>query len=79
MEPGANLVIALRAGAQLDYAVSQLASEWVDALDANASQLLSGPNGDRRYIKWRASFGTANGTTQPPSLETIILPYRREP
>ena len=77
VDPAASLRIEFRAGSLLDFAVPQLESGYVDVLDPSFGSKLSGPSDDRPYVKFRASFGVAKGQTQPPSIESIVIPYEK--
>jgi|GEM_PF-1180627 len=79
LDGGASLKVELRAGTLLDFAVPQVDSGYVDVLEPSLESMVTGPAEDRVYVKFRASFGVAKGQTQPPTIETIVIPYKRVP
>ncbi|MCB9897241.1 MAG: hypothetical protein H6825_04475 [Planctomycetes bacterium] len=72
---GANLKVEVKAGTLLDFSVPQLDSGYVDVLSPSFEDDVTGVGGDRIYVKFRASFAVAAGSTQPPTIDTIIIPY----
>ena len=53
-------------------------SGWIDPeTDPAGLELLSGPNGGWRCLKFRASFGLGPGQIQPPFLDTVVVPYQK--
>jgi hypothetical protein len=45
--------------------------------DPAFSAKLSGMNDDRLFVKFRATFATGNSQTQPPSVDTVVIPFQR--
>jgi hypothetical protein len=72
-----SLVVHFRAGKQLNFAVSQLESGYVSVDEPDFVSLMTGSAADRLYVKFRCSFGVSPTSTQPPSLESIAIPYRK--
>ena len=62
---------------QLDFATEQLASAYLLPSDPDFGAELSGSNFDRVFVKFRATFAVASGLLQPPSIDTIVIPYQR--
>ncbi len=77
VDPLASLAVDFRAGRQLDFAVAQLESGYVRSDEPDFSALLSGPDDQYTFVKFRASFGVAPSSTQPPLIDSIIIPYEK--
>jgi hypothetical protein len=77
VDPAASLAVDFKAGRQLDFAVAQLESGYVRSDEPAFSEMISGPDLDYIYVKFRASFGVAPNATQPPVLDSIAIPYRK--
>jgi hypothetical protein len=73
----AGLKLEFRAGVQLDFALPVLESGYVDPTAADFADVLSGFNQDRQYVKFRATFATASTLSQPPTVDTVVIPYMR--
>jgi hypothetical protein len=77
VDPAASLAVDFRAGRQLDFAVSQLESGYIRSDEPDFSDELSGPDDQFTYVKFRASFGVAPTSTQPPVIDSIVIPYEK--
>lgn len=77
VDPAAGLKLEYRAGTQLNFAVSSLQSGYVLPTDPAFSTKMSGVNKDRIFVKFRATFGLAPGQNQPPSIDTIVIPFKK--
>jgi hypothetical protein len=75
VDPAASLRVEFRAGTQIDFSLAALESGYVDVTDPTFAEALTGLSENRRYVKFRASFGVAKGQTRPPTIETIVIPY----
>jgi hypothetical protein len=75
--PDADLRLELKAGTLLDYAIPTLDSDYVDSQIADFVSRVNGSAENRRFVKFRASFGVAKGQLKPPALDTVILPYEK--
>jgi len=65
--------VELAVGARDDFDAITTHPEYVDVGDPDfASQLAPGA-GD--HARFRATFGTAPGSSHPPSIDTIVIPY----
>ena len=69
------LKLEIKAGSLLDFSIPQLDSGFVDAGATEFTTEVSGFGNDRRFVKFRASFGVAQGATTPPAIDTIVIPY----
>jgi hypothetical protein len=76
VDPNAGLIIQIRAGTDLDFSVPVLESGYVNVTDPDFVQKVSGDNLDRTFVKFRASFAVAPTQSQPPFIDTIVIPYR---
>ena len=68
----ASLAVDFRAGRQLNFAAPTLESGYVRSDEPNFTVDLSGPDDEYTYIKFRASFGVAPNSTQPPIINSIV-------
>jgi len=75
VDPAASLRVEVKAGSLLDFSIPQLDSGFVDVNDPSFETNVTGFGDERVYVKFRASFGVAKGQTQPPTLESIVIPY----
>lgn len=75
VDPNASLKLEIKAGSLLDFSIPQLDSGFVDAGATEFTTDVSGFGNDRRFVKFRASFGVAQGATTPPAIDTIVIPY----
>jgi hypothetical protein len=73
----AGLRLEFRSSSQLDFATPALASPYLLPTDPDFQAELSGSNFDRVFVKFRATFAVANGQTQPPSIDTLVIPYEK--
>jgi hypothetical protein len=73
----AGLRVEFRSSSQLDFATPQLASTYLEPTDPEFVAELSGSNFDRVFVKFKATFAVANGLLQPPSIDTLVIPYER--
>ncbi|MGQ0553713.1 MAG: hypothetical protein ACT4PU_10895 [Planctomycetota bacterium] len=76
-----GLKVEIRAGTAINFPTPALESGWVDVTDPLFVSKLFGQFGlgDRDNVKFRVTTAAATGSTQPPSLDTIVIPYRRLP
>ena len=81
VDPAAGLQVEFKAGTLLDFSVPVLDSGYVAQDDPDFVDKVTGLTSDnlRVNVKFRATFGVANGQTQPPSIDTIVIPYRVVP
>jgi hypothetical protein len=77
VDPAASLLLELKAGTLLDFSVPQVDSGYVDVLAPSFQDDVTGAAEDRVFVKFRASFGVAEGQSQPPTIETIVIPYEK--
>jgi len=75
VDPAASVRIEVKAGSLIDFSIPQLDSGFIDVTDPDYATSVTGFGNERVYVKFRASFGVAKGETQPPSLESIVIPY----
>lgn len=75
--PGANRRVELRAGGTLDFSNATLDTGWVDGLADDFGERIEQAGSFPTWVKFRASFGVGPGQLQPPSIETIALPYEK--
>lgn len=75
LDPEASLRVEFLTGPQIDFPLPALDSGYVDVTDPGCAEALTGLSENRRFVKFRASFGVAKGQTRPPTLETIVIPY----
>lgn len=73
----AGLRVEFRSSTQLDFSLPALSSTYLLPTDPTFSDELSGSNFDRVFVKFRATFAVASGLLQPPSLDTVVIPYER--
>jgi hypothetical protein len=76
-DPNAGLRVEFRASTQIDFSVPVLDSGYVDQSDPDIVDKLTGVDGNRVFVKFRATFGVAPGQEQPPSIDTVIIPYKK--
>jgi len=77
-DPSAGLSVEFKAGIQLDFAVPVLDSGYVKQDDPDFENKMTGFEGlsqDRIFVKFRATFAVAKGASQPPSIDTVVIPY----
>lgn len=74
-DPNAGLRVEFRASTEIDFSVPVLDSGYVDQSDPDFIEQLNGVDGNRIFIKFRATFGVAAGEQQPPSIDTVVIPY----
>lgn len=73
-----DLKIEFLAGPELDFASPAFASGYIDATDEDFVDLLSGDGSlDRNFVKFRASFGVAPNSVFAPTIDTVVIPYRK--
>ena len=77
VSPEAGLRVEFRSSTQLDFATPQLESGYLLPTDPSFAAGLSGSNFDHVFVKFKATFAVANGLLQPPSIDTIVIPYER--
>ena len=77
MSAAAGLRFEFRSSKQLDFATPQLASTYLLPTDPDFQSELSGSNFDRVFVKFKATFAVAAGQLQPPSIDTVVIPYER--
>ncbi len=77
INPDAGLRFEFRASSELDFSVPALDSGYVDQSDPDFVDQMTGVDLNRVYIKFRATFAVAPGQQQPPSVEIVIIPYRK--
>lgn len=77
VDPAAGLRVEFRASSSIDFSVPALDSGYVDPSDPDFESKLTGLDLNRTWIKFRASFAVAAGSEQPPSIDTIVIPYRK--
>jgi hypothetical protein len=77
VDASAGLKVEFRAGVQLNYAVPVLESGYTLPDEADFAATLSGQNQDRTYVKFRATFATGNSLSQPPTIDTVVIPYMK--
>lgn len=77
VDPAASMRMEIKAGSLLDFTVPALDSGYVDMSDPSYESTVTGPTQDRTYVKFRASFGVAANQNQPPTIETVIIPYEK--
>jgi hypothetical protein len=75
VDAAASLRVEVKAGSLIDFSIPQLDSGFVDVTDPAYQTNVTGFGNERVYVKFRASFGVAKGQTQPPSLESLVIPY----
>jgi hypothetical protein len=75
--PAAGLRMQFRTSTELDFAIPALDSGYVDLTDPEITTLLSGPDFNRVFVKFKATFGVAPNEQQPPSIDTVVIPYRK--
>jgi len=75
--PAAGLRMEFRASSELDFSVPALDSGYVDQAAPDFMNELTGVDLNRVYIKFRATFAVAPGQQQPPSVNLVIIPYRK--
>ncbi len=78
VDPDAGLSVEFKAGTQMDFAIPALDSGYVSQVDPDFEDKLTGIGGfaeDRIFVKFRATFATAKGETQPPFVDTVVIPY----
>jgi hypothetical protein len=81
VDPAAGLLVEFKAGSEIDFLVSVLDSGFVSQTDPEFKDKVTGLTSDNKriHVKFRATFGVAQGETQPPSIDTIVIPYRVVP
>jgi hypothetical protein len=77
VDASAGMKLEFRAGVQLNFAVPVLESGYVSPEAADFVEVLSGQNQDRVYVKFKATFATGSSQTQPPSIDTVVIPFRK--
>ncbi len=77
VDPAASLAVDFKAGRTIDFAVAALDSGYVRSDEPDIETQLSGPDAQHVYVKFRASFGVAPASTQPPIIDSIIIPYEK--
>jgi hypothetical protein len=77
VSPEAGLRVEFRSSTQLDFATPQLESGYLLPTDPSFSAGLSGSNFDRVFVKFKATFAVASGLLQPPSIDTIVIPFQK--
>lgn len=77
VSPEAGLRVEFRASTQLDFATPQLDSGYLIPSDPSFSAGLSGSSFDRVFVKFKATFAVASGLLQPPSIDTIAIPFEK--
>jgi hypothetical protein len=76
-DPNAGLRVEFRASTEIDFSVPVLDSGYVEQADPDFVEKLTGVDGNRVFVKFRATFGVAAGEQQPPSIDTIVIPYEK--
>jgi hypothetical protein len=81
VDPAAGLQVQFKAGTEFDFGVSFLDSGYVPQSAPDFKDLVTGITSDnaRIHVKFRATFGVAKSKTQPPSIDTVVIPYRVVP
>jgi len=74
VNPAADLRVELRSSVVVDFSVPALDSGFVEASDAFEN--LSGLTQEQVFVKFRTTFGLAQGASGPPALDAIVIPYR---
>lgn len=77
VDPAAGLRVEFRASSSVDFGVPALDSGYVDSADPDFESKLTGLDLNRTFVKFRAAFAVAAGGEQPPSIDTIVIPYRK--
>ncbi|HEX5009103.1 MAG TPA: hypothetical protein VFY71_01785 [Planctomycetota bacterium] len=77
VDPNAGLKVEFRTSTELDFSIPALDSGYVTQSDPNLVELLTGPEANRVYVKFRATFAVAPGQEQPPSIDTVVIPYKK--
>jgi hypothetical protein len=77
VDPNAGLRVEGRASTEIDFSVPVLDSGYVDVTNPDYASLLTGVDENRLFVKFRATFAVAAGQEQPPSIDIVILPYRK--
>jgi hypothetical protein len=81
VDPAAGLQVEFKAGTEFDFGVAFLDSGYVPQSDPDFKDKVTGLTSDnaRIHVKFRATFGVAKSKTQPPTIDTIVIPYRVVP
>jgi hypothetical protein len=73
----AGLRVEFRATSLIDFSAPAFDSGYVLPDDEDFSELLSGSQLNFDLAKFRAVFSVAPGQTQPPTIDTVIIPYEK--
>jgi hypothetical protein len=75
VDSAAGLRVELRAGLQLNFSVPVLESGYILPDTVDFGEVLSGQNQDRVYVKFRATFAPGSSQAQPPTIDTVVIPF----
>ncbi|MFT7464439.1 MAG: hypothetical protein ACI9EF_002795 [Pseudohongiellaceae bacterium] len=72
-----DLRLEIKTSSQINFAEQPLHSGYIDSASPAFIDALNNTGEQRPYVKFRATFGVAPGRSQPPSLETVVLPFEK--